>query len=405
MSTSDPLESNDSSVQGFTKDGLAEFDTQFHKMVDDGKLANIVTLIARHGKIVHCDAYGVHDASAAVPVPVKTTSIYRIASMLKPIIGAAMMLLWEEGLWALEDPVCKFIPEFSDLKVKVENEGGEVELVDQDTPMTMEQLMSHTAGFVGRGEYDADHMRKGDLQDMINILATLPLAFQPGKEWRYGPSVDVQGYIIEKLTGQLLDDFLAQRLFTPLGMVDTGFVLPASKLERLVSNHKDDGTGKLVSVPLEGTYNTTRPKFIGGGMMILSTVDDYFRFSQMLLNGGEFEGKRYLKPSTTELMHTSVLKPGVHLQFGAHVLEDLGFGLGVAIVQNQVQRIMQNQVQRMSTLKLGSYFWRGLYGTWFWIDPTNEVVVVGFINELDWPKKVPFARDICAKWVYKALKE
>ncbi|CZR63189.1 uncharacterized protein PAC_13085 [Phialocephala subalpina] len=397
MSTSDPLESSDGSLQGFTKDGLAEFDTQFHKLVDEGKLANVVTLIARHGEIVHRDAYGVHDVSAAIPVPIKTTSIYRIASMLKPIMAAAMMMLWEEGLWALEDPVCKFIPEFSDLKVKVENEGGEVELVDQDTPMTMKQLMSHTAGFVGRGEYDANHMRKGDLQDMINILATLPLAFQPGKEWRYGPSVDVQGYIIEKLTGQLLDDFLAQRLFTPLGMADTGFVLPASKLERLVSNHNDDGTGKLVSVPLEGTYNTTRPKFIGGGMAILSTVDDYFRFSQMLLNGGEFEGKRYLQPSTIELMRTSVLKPGVHLKFGAHVLENLGFGLGVAIVQNQVQG--------MSSLKVGSYFWRGVFGTWFWIDPTDEVVVVGFINELDWWKKVPFAREICAKWVYKALKE
>src|ERR1700709_1563818 len=154
MSTSDSLESSDNLLQGFTKDGLSEFDSQFHKLVDDGKLANVVTLIARHGEIVHRDAYGVHDVSAVVPVPVKTTSIYRIASMLKPIMAAAMMMLWEEGLWALEDPVSKFIPEFSDLKVKVENEGGKVELVDQETPMTMKQLMSHTAGFVGRGEYD-----------------------------------------------------------------------------------------------------------------------------------------------------------------------------------------------------------------------------------------------------------
>lgn len=397
MSTSDLLESSDGLLQGFTNDGLSEFDTQFHKLVDDGKLANVVTLIARHGEIVHRDAYGVHDVSAAVPVPVKTTSIYRIASMLKPIMAAAMMMLWEEGVWALEDPVSKFIPEFSDLKVKVENEGEEIKLVNQDTPMTMKQLMSHTAGFVGRGEYDANYMRKGDLQGMIDMLATLPLAFQPGKEWRYGPSVDVQGYIIEKLTGQLLDDFLTQRLFTPLGMVDTGFVLPASKLERLVSNHKDDRTGKLVSVPLDGTFNTTRPKFIGGGMAILSTVDDYFRFSQMLLNGGEFKGKRYLKPSTIELMRTSVLEPGVHVKFGAYVLRNLGFGLGVAIVQYELQG--------MSLLKEGSYFWRGLFGTWFWVDPMNDMVVVGFINELDWSKKVPLVREICAKWVYKALKE
>jgi CubicO group peptidase (beta-lactamase class C family) len=397
MSTSGPLESSDDSMQGFTISGLAELNTQFHKLVDDGKIANVVTLIARHGKIVHRDAYGVHDVSAAVSVPVKTTSIYRIASMLKPLIAVAMMMLWEEGLWALEDPVSKFIPEFSNLKVKVDNERGEDELVDQATPMTMRQLMSHTAGFVGRGDYDATHLRKGNLQDMINILATMPLAFQPGKEWRYGPSVDVQGFIIERLSGQLLDDFLAQRLFTPLGMVDTGFVLPASKLERLVSNHKDDGSGKLVSVPLEGTYNSNRPNFIGGGMAILSTVDDYFRFSQMLLNGGELEGKRYLKSSTIELMCTSVLEPGVYLKFGAHVSKNLGFGLGVAIVQNEVQG--------MSSQKVGSYFWGGLFGTIFWVDPTNDVIVVGFINELDWAKRVPYHREIYAKWVYRALKE
>jgi CubicO group peptidase (beta-lactamase class C family) len=232
---------------------------------------------------------------------------------------------------------------------------------------------------------------------MINILATLPLDFQPGTDWRYGPSVDIQGYIIAKVTGQPLDDFLAERLFTPLGMVDTGFVLPASELHRLVSNHKDDGTGKLESVPLEGTYNAVRPKFIGGGMAILSTVTDYFRFSQMLLNGGEFEGKRYLKASTIELMRTSVLEPGVRLNIGPHVIDGLGFGLGVAIVEKQVKG--------MSSQKIGSYFWGGLFGTWFWIDPVQDVVAVGFINELDWSKRVPFPREICAKWVYNALKE
>jgi CubicO group peptidase (beta-lactamase class C family) len=398
MSANDPVANSAETIQGFSKEGLAEFDVQFHKLVDDGKLANVVTLIARHGEIVHCDAYGVKDVSAPSPTPVKTDSIYRIASMLKPIMGAAMMMLWEEDKWALEDPVSKFIPEFAELKVKIERDDGETELVPQATPMKMKHLMSHTAGFRGRGEYTGVHdLRQGDLQDMINILATLPLDFQPGTDWRYGPSVDIQGYIIAKVTGQPLDDFLAERLFTPLGMVDTGFVLPASELHRLVSNHKDDGTGKLESVPLEGTYNAVRPKFIGGGMAILSTVTDYFRFSQMLLNGGEFEGKRYLKASTIELMRTSVLEPGVRLNIGPHVIDGLGFGLGVAIVEKQVKG--------MSSQKIGSYFWGGLFGTWFWIDPVQDVVAVGFINELDWSKRVPFPREICAKWVYNALKE
>lgn len=398
MSANDPDANSAETIQGFSKEGLAEFDVQFHKLVDDGKLANVVTLIARHGEIVHCDAYGVKDVSAPSPTPVKTDSIYRIASMLKPIMGAAMMMLWEEDKWTLEDPVSKFIPEFAELKVKIERDDGETELVPQATPMKMKHLMSHTAGFRGRGEYTGVHdLRQGDLQDMINILATLPLDFQPGTDWRYGPSVDIQGYIIAKVTGQPLDDFLAERLFTPLGMVDTGFVLPASELHRLVSNHKDDGTGKLESVPLEGTYNAVRPKFIGGGMAILSTVTDYFRFSQMLLNGGEFEGKRYLKASTIELMRTSVLEPGVRLNIGPHVIDGLGFGLGVAIVEKQVKG--------MSSQKIGSYFWGGLFGTWFWIDPVQDVVAVGFINELDWSKRVPFPREICAKWVYNALKE
>lgn len=396
MLASDLPDSENNATRGFDHDDFAELDTTLHKLVDDGKLANVVTLVAHHGKIIHRDAYGVHDKSAATTVPVKITSIYRIASMLKPIIGAAMMILWEDGLWALEDPVSKFIPEFADLKVQVNSAEGAIKLVDQETPMTMKQLMSHTAGFSGRGEYNDAELRKGDLQEMINVLSTMPLAFQPGKEWRYGPSVDIQGYIIEKLTGQLLDDFLAQRLFTPLGMVDTGFVLPPSKRERLVNLHEANATSELVSIPLDGTYQTIRPRFIGGGLNILSTVDDYFRFSQMLLNHGEFEGQRYLKSSTIELMRRDVLGPDVYVNLGGHVLKNLGFGLGVAIVQSVVPG--------MSSQMVGSYFWGGLFGTWFWIDPVNEVIVVGFINEEDWPKRVPFLREISAKWVYKAIK-
>lgn len=396
MSATDSDANSNETLQGFTKEGLADLDTQFHKMVDQGTLANVVTLIARNGKIVHHDAYGVQDVSSPTAIPVKRTSIYRIASMLKPLIGTTMMMLWEEGLWALDDHVSKFIPEFRELKVKIEREDGKIEFVSQDTPMTMRQLMSHTAGFAEWKDYEANNLKKGDLQDMINVLTSLPLAFQPGKAWRYGPSVDIQGYIIEKLTGQPLDDVLAQRLFTPLGMVDTGFVLSASKVDRLVNNHTVDGTGKLMSVPLDGTYNTTRPKFIGGGMAVLSTVDDYFRFSQMLLNGGKFEGKQYLNSSTINHIRTNVLEPGVYLTLGNHVIKGLGFGLGVAVVLDQVER--------MSSQRLGSYFWGGLYGTWFWIDPVDEVVVVGFINEVNWEKRVPFPREICAKWLYKALK-
>lgn len=391
MKSSEPLQSS-GELQGSTKDAFAELDAHFHTLVHDKKLANVVTLVAQHGKVIHRDAYGVQDASASLPVAVTTTSLYRIASMIKPFVAVGMMVLWEEGLWKLEDPVSNFVPEFSDLKVKVEKEGA-VELVDQQTPMTMKQLMSHTAGFGGRLEYDIKQLRSGDLQHMIDILANTPLFFQPGKEWRYGHSVDVQAYIIEKLTGQSIDEFLAECLFKPLEMIDTGYILPASKLYRLVNIHKQAGS-KLLSVPLEGTYNANKPKFLGGGTTVYSTVDDYLRFSQMLLNGGELDGKRVLKSSTVKLMQTSVLEPGVQVRFGTYVLEGLGFGLGFAVVEKQVK-----------SLKVGTYFWGGIYGTWFWIDPSNEIVVVGFVNEEDAVRRVPNLNEACAKLVYGALRD
>ena len=378
-------------VQGFTKSGLAKLNEKFHGMVDEGKLASIVTLIARHGEIVNLDAYGVLNVSETTPVPVKTDSLFRIASMAKPITATAMMLLWEEGKWALEDPVSKFIPEFEGLKVK-QKDG---QLVEQASTMNMKQLMSHTAGFGARQEYP--DLRTGNLQNMIDFLATQPLAFQPGKDWRYGPSVDIQGYIIQKITGQPLDEFMEQRLFSPLGMVDSGWVVPASKVERLVNNHNKDENGKLVAVDLAGTYNLSTPKFIGGGGgLMVSTVKDYWRISQMILNGGEFEGKRYLKASTVELMHTNVLEPGVHVQIGPHVLHELGFGLGYAIVEDTPDSRTAQATH--------SFFWGGLFGTFFWIDPDNDLIAIGFINMLrQGSAGSALSREVMARLVYDAL--
>jgi len=303
-------------------------------------------------------------------------------------------MLWEEGKWALEDPVSKFIPEFEGLKVKQEDG----ELVPQASPMTMKQLMSHSAGFGQRSEYP--DLRTGDLQDMIDSLAKLPLFLQPGRGWRYGPSVDIQGYIIEKLTGQSVDEFLEQRILAPLGMVDSGYVLPESKVERLVSNHKLDENGKLVAVDLPGSYNTSRPKFLGaGGGLMLSTAKDFWRFSQMILNGGEFEGKRYLKASTVEMMHTNVLEPDVKLEVSRHELNGRSFGLGFAIVEDPAAAPTSQGVH--------SYFWGGLYGTLFWIDPIYDLIVIVFLNHVSGTRlaAVAVVRELAAKSVYKALKE
>jgi CubicO group peptidase (beta-lactamase class C family) len=394
MSANDQFADSTDTIQGFTKEGLAEFNAHFHGLVDNGKLANIVTLVARHGEIVNCDAYGVLDIEATPHVPVKIDSIFRIASMTKPITSTAMMILWEEGKWALGDPVSKFIPEFEGLKVK-QDDG---KLVSQLSPMTMKQLMCHSAGFGGISEYL--DIREGSLQDMIDKLSKRPLYFQPGTEWRYGPSVDIQGYIIQKITGELLDEFLERRIFSPLGMVDSGYVLPASKTDRLVSNHKYDDNGKLIAVNLIGTYHASRPKFLGGGGgLMLSTVKDYWRFGQMILNNGEFEGKRYLKASTVEMIHTNALEPGVKIKFQGRNINGLGFGLGFAIVHDPLSARTSQGIQ--------SFFWFGLYGTWFWIDPVNDMIVIGLINNVNGatPSGAPIVREVSARLIYKAMKK
>src|ERR1051326_98886 len=190
---------------GFSTNGLQEFQRTMRALVDDGKLAGVTTLVARHGKVVHFDAYGVQDLETKKPVAKDT--IFRIASMTKPIVGVAMMMLWEQGKWTLDDPVAKHIPEFAGLKVATLN--GEV---PQIKPMTMRQLMSHTAGFDVSQGYAKANLIESDLQGMIGKLAKLPLAAQPGTDWRYGPSVDIQGYIVEKLSGQSPDVFLRTRI-------------------------------------------------------------------------------------------------------------------------------------------------------------------------------------------------
>ena len=387
---------SEATIQGFTKDGLAAFNQQFHALVDQRKLASVVTLIARHGEIVNIDAYGVLDVSAPVPVPARTDSIFRIASMTKPITGAAMMMLWEEGKWKLDDPVAKHIPQFAGLKVRIKDAAP----VDQASPMTMAQLMSHSAGFGRAAEYADANLRGGDLQDMIDTLAGLPLSFQPGTDWRYGPSVDIQGYLVEQLSGQGLDEFFEQRLFAPLGMADTGFWVDASKGDRVSRIHKYDDDGKVRAAGPSNIFNTAKPKFLAGGGGLVSKIEDYWRFTQMIANGGEFEGRRYLKASTVELMHTNVLEPSVNVTLYAPDAKGLGFGMDFAIVQDPAAANTSQGVQ--------SFYWGGAFGTWFWIDPVNDMIVIGMIQNVAGSQTAagnPAVREQSAQLAYAAMTE
>jgi CubicO group peptidase (beta-lactamase class C family) len=380
-------------AQGFSKEGLAAFNAQFHKLVDDQKLANVVTLISRRGQIVNLDAYGVLDISATPPVATKTDSLFRIASMTKPVTGAAMMMLFDEGKWSLDDPVAKHIPEFEGLRVKQENG----DLVPQASPMIMAQLMSHSAGFGRASDYGDVNVRTGDLQDMITMLSKLPLFYQPGSDWRYGPSVDIQGYLIEKLSGMGLDEFFEQRLFAPLGMTDTGFWLDPSKNDRLSRIHKYNDDGSLRAAGQTNSFYPSKPKFLAGGGGLVSKIEDYWRFAQMVLNDGSFNGRRYLKASTAKLMHTNVLSPGVNVTLYSPEARGLGFGMDFAIVQDQAAA--------KTSQGLGSYYWGGAFGTWFWIDEVNELIVIGMIQNVagSTPDGAPLVREASARLAYAAM--
>ena len=385
----DPLASPES--VGFSTDGLKTLQRTMRGLVDEGQLAGVTTLVARHGKVVYLDAYGVQDLATK---PVTKDTIFRIASMTKPIVGVAMMMLWEQGKWTLDDPVAKHIPEFAGLKVATPN--GEV---PQTRPMTMRQLMSHTAGFDVTPGYAEAGLRDSDLRGMINKLARLPLSTQPGTAWQYGPSVDIQGYLVEKFSGQPLDVFLRTRIFEPLGMKDTGFWMDASKADRITQVFTYDAQKRLIAAPA-ALNPTVKPMFLSGGGGLLSTTEDYFKFAQMVLNGGQANGKRFLKSSTVELMRTNVLPAGVMVGNSTTTQPGIGFGLDFAIVMDPASA--QTPTGR------NTFYWNGAFGTWFWIDPTNDVVVVGMIQNVGGGAPPPSGnspqvRPLSRQLVYQAL--
>jgi CubicO group peptidase (beta-lactamase class C family) len=375
---------------GFAPAAITALNSEMHALVDQRKLAGVVTLLARKGRVVNFDAYGHLDAAAKTPV--RTDSIFRIASMTKPITGVAMMQLYEQGKWRLDDPVARHIPQFADLKVKAA--GGE--LVAQAQPMTMAQLMSHTAGFGVSAAYEAPNLAETDLQGMVDKLAKLPLASQPGTDWAYGPVVNIQGYLVEKLSGKRLDRYFQDHIFTPLKMRDTQFWVEPAKVSRVSRVHTYDPSGSIV--PTESGVQTTPPRFLSGSGGLYSTAEDYYRFCQALLNEGQLEGARILKPETVRLMRQDVLRPGVKVDLYGPNQEGLGFGMDFAVHKRPAESGLP--------YGLDSYWWGGAFGTWFWIDPTNDIVFVGMIQNVRGSVPgagTPDVRGISPKAVYGAL--
>ena len=391
---------------GFSSERLERLHVVMQEFIDTKQIPGMVTILARHGKVIDYRSYGVRDLASGAPMTKDT--IFRDFSMTKPVVGAAMMMLWEQGKWLPSDPIAKYIPEFAHLKVyKDVDSGGKMILEDPTHPPTMGELMTHTAGFtygifgdtpVDKAYRDANLLASSSLKDFIDKLAKIPLLYQPGTEWVYSVSTDVQGYIVEKLSGEPLPDFLAQHIFEPLGMKDAGFFVPAGKRYRLATLYRANQGGQLVTDDVLGGAYAEPPRMPSGGGGMVSTAEDYLRFSQMLDNGGELDGVRVLSPAAVHLMISNHLPPRLLTgEFGIlslRMLPGFGWGYDGAVEFNPTEINLPDGQ--------GTFTWGGIGGTWFWVDPTNEIVFVGMIQRTLGPTSPP-VEGLSRSAVYQAL--
>jgi CubicO group peptidase (beta-lactamase class C family) len=370
---------------GFSAERLENLHKLMQGTVDRKELPGAVTILARHGKVVDYRVYGVKDMESGAKL--EKDSIFRDFSMTKPVTAVAMMILYEQGKWLPMDPISKFIPEFAHLKVfKDVDAAGNMVVEEPKHAPTMGELMTHTAGFTygffGNTAVDKEYAKQNvmgskSLQEFIDKVAKIPLMYQPGTKWSYSASMDVQGYIIEKLSGQSLPDFYAEHIFKPLGMKDAGFFVPAEKRDRFVTLYQGATNEPLKPATAGGNYDQTPGMPSGGGGMV-STAEDYFRFASMLANGGELNGVRIISPESVALMSSNHLAPNLltgEFGIGMHTMRaGFGYGYNCAVIFDPPMAGFPDGK--------GEYFWDGAAGTWFWVDPTNDVVFVGMIQRM-----------------------
>jgi CubicO group peptidase (beta-lactamase class C family) len=363
---------------GVSSERVHRIETAMKKLVDDKQVAALVTLLERHGKVVAFNAVGQKDVRTGDPV--QKDSIFRIYSMTKPLTGLAMMMLYEEGKWRIDDPVARYIPEFARMKVYTgKNEDGTPKLEDAKRSMTMRELMTHTAGlgYVLSANNPVDKMiidgnvlnSAAPLKNMIDGLAKLPLLAQPGTRWSYSIGVDVQGYLVEKFSGMPFADFLRTRVFEPLGMKDTAFYVPKEKLSRLALVHNGSANGLVVDENRPDP--TVVPLGPSGGGGLFSTAMDYARFCEMMLGGGQLNGVRIIAPRTVEMMRTNYVNPEPlkTMQPGT------GWGMDFQVVMDAAAA--------GDSVPNGTYSWFGIAGTWFWIDPVDDLAFVGMVQHVN----------------------
>jgi CubicO group peptidase (beta-lactamase class C family) len=361
---------------GFSPLRLGRITSWYQSRVDSRDIPGAVVAIVRNGKLAYFETIGFQDRGKLIPI--KRDTIFWIASMTKPVTSVAAMILVDEGKLDLNAPVSQYLPELKDMPVVVEGSDtgqGELKTEPQKQPMTVLDLLRHTSGLVYPPQYlgspihrrysKAVFTRDHTLAEFVTSLGKLPLAHQPGEVWEYSFSADVLGRVVEVASGQSLDDFLSERIFQPLHMADTGFYVPPEKLGRLA-----DPPGER----REALWDlTTKPKLFSGGGGLASTAPDYLRFCQMLLNGGELDGVRVLKPDTVRLMTSNSLPPNIRFAMD-FIGPDAGstWGLGFAIRTDAERSFVPGSV--------GSYAWNGAGGTEFWIDPSENLIAVQMLQ-------------------------
>ncbi len=359
-----------------------------NRYVDNGTVSGVVTLIAHRGSVVHLNALG--SMRMAASEPMREDAIFRIYSMTKPVVCTALMMLFEEGRFLLSDPVSRFLPEFRSLRV-LETGGRVREAVGEPT---IHHLLTHTSGLtydflgespVSRLYRDARLMNDTSrtLEEMISELARIPLAFDPGSGWHYGLSIDVVARLIEVISGQPLAEFLDERLFRPLGMVDTGYRVPERDLDRIPTMYgladisalgmspeemqRVNPSGETRTIDVGTTYPTASSTFARGGHGLFSTASDFLQFAQMLLNGGTFDGRRIIGRKTLELMHTNHLsRQMIPFAVGGVPVAGYGFGLGSRVLLNVAESGLPGSV--------GEFGWAGAARTHYWVDPVEDLV-------------------------------
>jgi CubicO group peptidase (beta-lactamase class C family) len=356
---------------GMSTERLARMDKAIHAYVDAGRTPGVVTLVARHGKVVHLDAYGKADLASGRPT--RTDDIFRMYSMTKPITSTALLMLYEEGRFQLTDPLSRFYPAFANARVYAGStpEGG-LRLDPLKRPITIQDVFRHTAGFsygfdqspVDKAYTEAGVMDSQDLSGLMEKMVKLPLLYQPGERWVYSVSHDVQAALVEKISGQKFDAFVRQRIFVPLGMTDSMFKIPADKKGRVPGLYAMGRDGKLA--PDTSPFNTAYGDVVAGGHSISTTIGDYALFAQMLLNKGQLNGVRLLSPKTVELMATNHLPPQAMAAGG--VRPGTGYGLGVSVLLDPAARGNVGSV--------GEFGWSGAASTHVLIDPEEDLVAI-----------------------------